>query len=138
MKRIFVACTLVIGVSALGATNASAACLQLTNFCDRMSVQADGSGNVYGYWDWTCACSPLAPMLGNHKPGEAIVAGQLIEINLTESWRIHPPSSTVDIWKYDGVNPPSLLVPANQPYTSSPGDCGCANASDKPSVNAAN
>jgi hypothetical protein len=137
MKRIFIACTLVIGLSALGATNASAACLQLVNFCDRLEVVADGSANVYGHWDWTCACT-LAPMLGNHKPGEAIVAGQIAELGLTESWRIHPPSSTVDIWKYDGVNPPSLLVPANQPYTSSPGSCGCADASDKPSVNAAN
>ena len=138
MKRIVVACTLAIGLSALGATNAGAVCIQLTNFCYRLQGDVDASGNVYGYWDWQCACSPLADMLGNKKPGEFIFAGLLSEIGLTESWRIHPPSSTVDIWLYDGVNPPSLLVPAGQPYTQSPGSCGClTDANNKPSVNAA-
>lgn len=138
MKKILVACTLVLGLSALGATNASAHCLQLVNFCDRMELDGDAAKNVYGHWDWQCACSPLAPMLGNVRPGEAIVAGLLVEIAATESWRIHPSTSTVDIWKYDGVNPPFLLVPANQPYTVTDGGCGCADAGGKPSVNAAN
>jgi hypothetical protein len=138
MKRIFVACTLVIGLSALGATNASATCVQLTNFCDQMQVDVDASGNTYGYWDWQCACSPLAAVLGNKQPGEVVVAGLLVELGLTESWRIHPSSSTVDIWLYDGVNPPSLLVPAGQPFTKTPGSCAClTDAGNKPSVNAA-
>lgn len=136
MKRILVACALVIGLFALSTTNASAFCLQLTNFCDRLEANVDASGNTYGYWDWQCACAPLAPMLGNQKSGEVILAGQLVEIALTESWRIHPSSLTVDIWQYNGADPPTLLVAAGQPFTLAPGSCGCADANGKPSVNA--
>src|SRR5262249_31551472 len=135
MKRILVACALVIGLLALGTTNATATyCVQIAPYCDRLEVNFDRYGNTYGYWDYKCACAPLASMLGNSKPGEIILAGLLAEYNVTESWRIHPSLSTVDIWRYDGVNPPSLLL-GGTPFTLSPGSCGCADASDKPSIN---
>lgn len=122
----------------LGLSNANAFCVQLVNFCDQMEVFVDIDGNAYGRWDWRCDGLDLEEMLGEGESSN-VVAGYLAGVAKTESWRFNVPARTVDIWQFldGGVTPPSLLVPAGQPFNVAGTTCvfGAGPNAGLPAVN---
>ena len=115
-----------VALFALASTPAQAFCVQLTNFCDRLEVNLDISGNAYGLWDWQCDGITMEEVLGTKMGPTAVVAGHLAGIAATASWVFDDiPGSTADLWVYQdgGLSAPTLGAP-NQPYTVIGASCG--------------
>jgi hypothetical protein len=113
-----------------GEPEAGPYCIHFTNFCDQIQVNTNPtSGNFFGFWDWSCDCEfDFTPGIGRMMAREGgaatptFTATPVTFIQAVE-FVFHPGTHTFDQWWTDGRS--DVLGASNQPWTATPGPCGC-------------
>jgi hypothetical protein len=128
MKKFAICTILVLGVMVYMAATppayAKEQCIIFTNFCDRLDVNTDTYGNVYGMWDWVCDGVDATNILGHHKVlGTRPTFASGFAYYYTFWFLFDKPSKGLfDMYGTDGHV--SFVQQSSQPFSVANGSCG--------------
>jgi hypothetical protein len=126
MKKLIILSIMVLGLVAFSIPSANATyCITLDGFCDKMEVDVDANGVVYGHWDINCDGTFLKLIIGNKFGSQFNVVGDMtVEVGyiFTYLFNIPKPNRLWTNYAYDGVNPPVPFL-VNAPWTVTTGPC---------------
>ncbi len=121
MKKTLSVFALLAAVSAFSAVQANATgpyCITLGDYCDKVQLEYDASGNLYGHWDADCSGNFSTLVLGS-KAG--LNTTGTLDWGAVATFYFNLGAKTYDLNYYDGDYTGQFQN--DSPFTLAPGAC---------------